>query len=510
MTENNSYYHGHPLRLAPGWHLPIDSFLVEDAFRLHRRLRKPAKYPHNPVLFRDKPWEGTSVGPASVFFDPDHGRYRMWYRCANMASYHGAPGPPYYVCHAESDDGIRWEKPILDNSVPIPGHERSNIIYTGTHYPRIQGPQVWRDEDESDPDRRYKMVSLERRPDGEGRFVSGVQLAYSPDGFRWALDDAEPPLIGYHSDCNNHIVRAPSGEGWLLVCRPIALHAGAPAKGRRPDLPPELCGSHRHAGRRVAVAFSPDLKTWSYPRTVLFPDEQDAPDIDQCAVFPVGNHLVMLYSAMEGDDTGRNEVRFASSGDGFAWHRFHSREAFIGRGEAGTWDVGSVQSSFAPVAAGNRMLHYYTGGNLGQHEEGGLHIGGIGVAIGEPRRYVEQCADGDPGFLLTREFILGGDRLHVDTPGWKGPGRDDPELRVEILRHRPVHDAGGADDTGTTVCEGYSLKDCDPIRVDLPSAEISWNGNPDLSALRGEAIYLRFFLRHKGLCAFHIGEADAG
>ncbi len=499
----DNYYYGEPLQSDGRWQLLIDDEMIEDCFRLKRYLRRPVKYPHNPVLFRDKPWEGTSVGPCSVIWDEEYDCYRMWYRCANMASYHGAPGPPYYVCYAESDDALNWRKPILENCVPIPGHDRTNIIYTGTFYPRIQGPQVWKDEVEEIPKRRYKMISLERRPDSQGRMVSGVQMAYSPDGLQWSLDQQEAPLIGYHSDCQNHVVRHPGEDCWLLYCRPISLLAGGPAKGQRPDLAREVCGQKRHPGRRVAVATSKDLKKWSYPRTVLFPDEQDPPDIDQCIVFPSGNAFVMLYTAMEGDDTGRTEIKFAISGDGFHWSRFHSREPFICRGGRDAWDCGSVGTSFAPVAAGNRLLYFYTGRNLGQHEEG-VSIGGIGAAFGEERRMVERVAGDEPGFLLSREFILNGNRLQVDTTRWRGPGKENAELRVEIIRHLPVTSAHGAEDSGDSVCPGYSLPDCDPVCGDLPAAEVSWNGNPDISPLCGEPVYLRFMLRNKGLCAFRI------
>lgn len=506
MPHQNSYYCGEPLTVGNQWNLLVDDAMVEDAFRLERRLIKPVKHPKNPILMRDQPWEGTSIGPCSVLWDPDYERFRMWYRCANLESYQGAPGPPYYIAYAESDDGLHWEKPILENCIPIPGYERTNIVYTGTFYARVQGPQVWCDEQEGNEARRYKMLTLERRPDADGNMISGVQLAYSPDGFRWSLDENEKPLIGYHSDCQNHIVRAPDERHWLLYCRPISLHAGAPAKGRRPDLATTLTGPRRHSGRRVAVAVSEDLTTWSYPRTVLFPDEHDAPDIDQCCVFRSGSCLVMLYADMDGDDTGRNRVKLATSGDGFHWHRFHTREPFIDTGIAGSWEGGSVSTGNAPLRLGGRLLHYYNGRNLGQHEEG-EGIGGIGVACGTANRFVEYVGGDPAGYLLTREFILEGDRLEMNTTRWNGAGNI-AELRVEIVRHLPVDNAEHAEDRGDTVVPGFSLADCDPINVDRSNVEVTWNGSGDLSSLQGQPVYLRFYLKNKGLCAFRIVNSD--
>ena len=62
---------------------------------------------------------------------------------------------------------------------------------------------------------------------------------------------------------------------------------------------------------------SEDLVQWSYPRVVCYPDEYDLPDYDHVLVFPYGNIFVMFYGAMEGDTTGRWELRLATSSDGF-------------------------------------------------------------------------------------------------------------------------------------------------------------------------------------------------
>ena len=503
-TRSESYFAGEPLRIGNRWQLLLDETVVEDRFRLTRQQVKARKHPHNPVLVRDKPWEGDGVGPVSVIWDPGWGKFRMWYRSFSSSSYYGGAGPPYFILYAESDDGLNWDKPLLD-IIEMPGFKHTNVVYTGSFYPRVQGPQVWRDEDEPDSARRYKMISLERRIDEDGRLVSGVQLAYSNDGLHWSLDEDEEPLLNYHSDTYNHVVRAPNDNYWLLYCRPILRDAGRPARGRRTDLQESITGPYRrHSARRVSVAVSEDLYSWSFPRTVLYPDERDAPDIDQSIVFHAGSGLLMLYAAMDGDVTGQNEIKLASSSDGFHWNRYWEREPYIARGTEGTWDSGSVSTSGTPVAHGEFVFIYYNGGILGQHEAGN-RMGSIGVAMTKTNRFVEQSAGDTPGFLLTKEFILEGDRLLVNTTGSNLPNRPPAELRVEILLESPsASDASYTD----IIVPGFSLADCDVITGDRTKAEVTWNGSGDLSPLKGKPVYLRFQLRNKGLCAFQIINSD--
>jgi predicted GH43/DUF377 family glycosyl hydrolase len=495
-----NYYLGDPLRIGNQWQLLTDESIIEDRFRLERNLVEISKYPKNPILVRDKPWEGDIIGPVSVIWDPEWGKYRMWYRAFNLSSYFGAEGPPYYILYAESDDGFNWEKPLMDR-VKMPGFKRTNVIYTGTYYSRIQGVQVWRDEEERDRSKRYKMVSLERRPDSKGELRSGVQIAYSKDGLEWKLDEKETPLLNYHSDCYNHIVKSPDNEHWLLFCRPIILNAGDPVRGKRSELNENVVGAFKqHSGRRVSVSVSSDFQNWSFPRTVLYGDERDERDIDQCMVFPAGSGLIMLYAALDGDITGQSEIKLASSSDGFHWTRYHERKPYIQKGQEGSWDSGSVTICGQPVIHGEYMLIYYSGDNLGQHEGGskGSRIGSIGVAITKVNRFVVQEAGDNPGFLLTKEFILEGNRLLVNTTGPNLPNRPAPELRVEILQKESATNAS------ETVVPGFSLADCDVIRGDRNEVEVTWNGNGNLDALKGESVYLRFQLRNKGLCAFKI------
>jgi len=485
-----SYFTGRPLRVGTGTQLLIDDYLVEDRWHLTRVLHRPEKFLRNPILVRDKPWEGDFAYWPAVLWDEDLGRYRMWYQCFSTSNYYGAGGPPYHVCYAESDDGIEWEKPRM-TVCKYPGHDKTNVVYSGTFRNRVQGVQVIKDREEADPGKRYKMICVESRPLGD-TFQSGVNVAFSPDGLNWTLPPG-PHLLDYHSDCYNHVVYDPAGKQWILYCRPIHMFA----TGRDSRNPPGGKPGSRHMKRRIAAMTSPDFVHWSYPRTVMYPDERDLPDYDSCVVFPYAGQFLMFYAAMEGDITGAVETRFAASRDGLTWERFDTREPYIPRGREGDWDAGQIFVNTPPIGQGEKLLVYYTGTTNVQYVESGQ--AGIGVALTKADRFVEQRAGDEPGYLLTREFILDGRSLRLNTAMNAMPCKNQG-IRVEIVRHPPLGQHHGF----VQAFEGYRMEDCDPIRCDRTDVPVTWKGNADLSALSGQPVYLRFEIQNMGLFSFRV------
>lgn len=497
----NDYYSGKPLRIGSETQLLIDDTIIEDRWRLRRVMHPPVKHPQNPILARDKPWEGDMVHAPSVLWDDERGLYRMWYLTFNNSNYFARRGSVTYMCYAESEDGVHWTKPLFDHC-PYGRYSRTNIVYWGTHDqgpyygstdPEIQQQrvriadkgQIWKDPADPDPARRYKMISLEGRPRPEFNEVHcGVELVTSPDGIHWQLT-GQHALLDHASDCLNHVVHDARRGRYLLYCRPPLYSSGR-------------SGENRHHRRRVAVMTSPDFVHWSYPRTVLYPDEYDLPDYDHVRVFPCGNVFIMLYGAMEGDTTGRWELRLATSPDGIRWERFRTRETFLGRGAPGSWDAGGILPHGEPVPQGERLLLYYSGTRIGQEEQGDF-TGAIGLATFKRDRFVEQRAGEETGYLLTKEFILEGKRLHVNLEHEKGPYRS-PRLRVEILRHPPL----GKHWLFEQAYEGFTLDHCDPLCLDCTDTVVTWRGNSDLSALAGKPVYLRFELHRMGLYSFRI------
>ena len=115
-------------------------------------------------------------------------------------------------------------------------------------------------------------------------------------------------------------------------------------------------------------------------------------------------------------------------------------------------------------------------------------------------RFVGQQAGGEGGYLLTREFVLEGDRLEINYLCPHAAG----QIKAEILE-RPEENQ-----PEPQAFPGFSLADCDAISTgDELNRVMTWNGSSDLSALAGRKVYIRFFVQSATLYAFRIGSASS-
>jgi len=113
----------------------------------------------------------------------DAGKFRMWYYPVSYGKSRSeiTQGP---VCYAESDDGFHWTKPHL-GQVEFKGTKNNNGIKLPEKV--IEGVHVIKDDEDPDPQRRYKMVY---NPHNGRTFT--IQTATSPDGIRWTTPDTYP------------------------------------------------------------------------------------------------------------------------------------------------------------------------------------------------------------------------------------------------------------------------------------------------------------------------------
>jgi len=165
--------------------LGIDNYLLPLRENVSLYLSKP-KARKEPVLApsKDDPLAPDQV--ASHFYGAvinDNGKFRMWYYACALKE----PGDAYNadvsqllqgpVCYAESDDGIKWVKPKL-NQVEVRGSTANNAVFLPDE--KIETVSVIKDESDPDPNRRYKMLY---NPHNGTTWV--LRTATSPDGIRW-------------------------------------------------------------------------------------------------------------------------------------------------------------------------------------------------------------------------------------------------------------------------------------------------------------------------------------
>ncbi len=161
----------------------IDDRLIEELDGSRKQLNRPVKHPLNPLVVKEHEWEEDGPGYGTVLYDSEEKLFKMWYQIWQKTEGTSAG----LLCYATSRDGIKWTKPIIDKSTG------TNLV----QHPSIQGfqcPGVFKDTNEQDPARRYKML-FSCNPDGtSATWMSSA--SFSVDGIHW-LPSQQTALIPF-------------------------------------------------------------------------------------------------------------------------------------------------------------------------------------------------------------------------------------------------------------------------------------------------------------------------
>jgi hypothetical protein len=181
----------------------------------------------------------------------------------------------------------------------------------------------------------------------------------------------------------------------------------------------------------------------------------------------------------DGPKDGIGYTVLATSRDGVTWHRY--REPFLDRNlEAGSWDHAMTWMSDA-VPVGDEVYFYY-GGYARGHKIESKTERQLGLARMKRDRYVALVAGLEPGTLVTKPFLVPGDRMTINTDASRG------EVRIRLL-----------DENGQPLMAlGESLSK--PITGDALAAEVTWR--KPLAELRGRAVRLECTARAAALFGF--------
>ena len=184
-----------PLKINTRKQLFVDAQLVHSRDNLTRVMHQPVPYKGNPILEGDRPWEkwSISLNGRPVLYDEDDRLFKMWYS-ATLSEPQAPRGLRYKVCYATSEDGIRWERPIL-NQVEWQGSRANNILRWGSNW--MRRPNVIKDEHDPDPDRRYKMIYADVIQPTEN--IACEAKAISRDGVVWNLNVDGKPIYPRHN-----------------------------------------------------------------------------------------------------------------------------------------------------------------------------------------------------------------------------------------------------------------------------------------------------------------------
>jgi hypothetical protein len=430
----------------------LEGSTLEDLWALHRRVSPLVKSSRNPIIVKDREWEGS--GPyvyGSVLYDGREKLFKCWYTVYHDHEYRNSLPGSYLACYATSKDGYTWRKPEL-GVFEWKGSKRNNYIRLARKY--VGSITVVEAPKEARLPHRYVACYLDS---------PGVCLAFSNDGVNW-VEHQRNPIEPRHSDTHNCIVWDPHRKVWLVHIR----------------LPVNAGGNNR----RIATMESADLETWSRAQSVLLPDEEDFPEFYSMPVFRRGNLFFGLLQIYE-RPIGRIEVELVFSPDGYRWHRVPPRELFLERGQAGQWDRGMVLTASGTVIAHDEMRFYYGGTSIdhNQRTPPDVPIFAIGMAsVPLDRMFGLHTSSKEPGFAVTRPMRLHGTAIEVNATV-RG------ELRAALLS------------PDGKKLPGFDYKDCSPVKGDDLRLPLAWKGQ---KLPNSELVRLKFQIAEGALYAFYV------
>jgi hypothetical protein len=449
-----------PIEIGDRLELFVDRHLVESMEGLELRLHHPVKAtrPKSPLPVRHM-----------VTVIKDGELYRAWYRGHDpdfKGEAHSGDGGEM-VHYAESDDGHEWRFPAL-RLHEVGGSLENNVILARMPN-RLHNFMPFLDTREGvDPQERYKAISGYPGPgnkiglDEPGR---GLFAYISPDGIRWT---EKGEAIRYRPEWR-HAFDSPNVAFW------------SEAEGRY------VCyfrtWGENGGPRSISRATSPDFETWSDP----VPMNPNRPGehlyTNMTAPYPRAPHLYLAFPTRfvpgrgsapgyEAKDLNVTDVLFMSSRAGSERYDRTFAEAFIRPG----LDPAQWENRANYVANGIQFLK--------PREISIYHRSGDRYVL-RTDGFVSVHAGLEEGELLSKPLVFSGAKLVLNYSSSAAGG-----LRVEIQN---------AD--GSPV-EGFGLDDSIEIYGDRIAGAAAWKGGPDLAALAGRPVRLRFVLREADLYAF--------
>ena len=465
-----------PVKIDHTRQLFLDDYLIAELQNVKRTINQAKKHPANPLIDRDKPWEGRGPVFHVIVKDEESQKFRMWY-CGYL-NYTLPSGTMvrWPTCYAESDDGIHWTKPQLGLH-DFEGSKANNIVI-----PKGGIFGLMHEPDDPDPGRQYKAVVWHDWKDPRGAPPEGFYLYVSPDGIHWTQARKAPLAISQNSHQTG--IGDTSLFSWdhrlgRYVCYTKIL-LRAPTR------------------RTSGMMESDDLIHWSRPRMTIFPDGLDASDTQ------IYEHLGFAYESMwiglvriyhrDLVENSRKQtvVELTASRDGRHWTRVGDRKILVPLGKPDEWDPHYHAPTSPPILMGDKIGIYYFSMPLWDFELVGEEAGRnstarIGLATIRRDGFVSLDGGSEPGHVVTRPLTFSGKKLFVNAE--ISPGG---HLKAELRN------------TAGDALPQYQLKHCHSVQGDVMSAPVTWAEAKELHRPEGESLRLVFELKNAKLYSFWI------
>ena len=522
-----------PVELGLRKQLLVDDYVIAGTENVTRRLGTTGKANGGkPLGFTRVAEDGRKVAVdvwplfATVYYDPDRKRFRMWHRVSfndrsrrkgkGVTTEEIGVGANYHRGYSESSDGLHFEFVALLEGLTTGGD--TNLVVTI-------------DDHETDPVHRYKIGYDPALALGG----MAAALAHSEDGIHWMPYNNGKPVTYRAADFTNQILWDPAAKTHRLFTRTDFGGGGGPFAGTVEV----KVGGQRLEVRGVRTMINPDLKAnptgWKLEHHWLLDGEEklskNRPPISELLKNPdylervrkealrrqiyvmtdwiyEGVHFglmsVLEYptdvsEGVKSDHVTRHQrsienYYIATSRDGIGWdfHWVYAGQPLVPRGRARSWDKDMVFPTAQIITHKDKHWIYYGGNNErhGAAEKGVWFVrqGGIGLAWLRLDGFVALEAGDVTGAVTTKPFRLQGGRLELNVDA-----SHNGKVRVEVL------DREGKPIPGFSGQHAKSFQNVDELRL-APD----WKDQSDLSVLAGQTVRLKIHLNKARLYAFQI------
>jgi hypothetical protein len=455
-----------PIDIGDRRELFVDHHLIAELDGVSLRLPEPRR---EGVAFRfDEPWEGRFSAYPTVL--NDNGLFRMYYRGLAAAR---DPEVPAVTAYAESRDGIHWTKPRIGRFAFQGSLDNNIVLGTEDAYSRNFSPFL--DTRPGVPaDERFKAIA--------GVEEYGLAAFVSADGIHWKRW-GEDEFIFTEGMFDSHNVVFWSDHEQAYVCY-FRTWTGEGFEG----------------WRTISRTTSPDLLTWTDPVVMDFGDTPmehlytngtqpyfRAPHIyiGLAKRFLVDKPATDLATAGRlHDDPDRggdtSDAVMLTSRGGNAFDRTFM-EAFVRPGPSlRDWVArdNTPGLGLVPAPDGRRMFFY----RMSHYGQAGAHLTRYSLRLDG---FVAVNAPYAGGELLTKPITFSGDELVINYESSAAGS-----IFAELL------DADGQP------IPGFTANDSELIFGDEIERVVRWAGDPDLGALAGQVVQLRFIMADADLFSF--------
>jgi len=441
----------------------VDDWLIDRLDNTCLKMHNPR--PSQVALEFDRPWEGSTSWVANVM--REGGRYRLWYRAKDQ------DGDEALTCYAESDDGVRFERPNLGIH-EIGGSSDNNVVLRGTPH---WNACVFKDANPSaSGSERYKGFLRGPRLDDRAT----IYAYSSPDGIDWRLMQ-DTPILHAAPDARPNF-DSPNVAFWDPN---IDMYVGY-LRGFTSESEGGIGPAQRGYYRSIRRAVSDDFLDWNEPELIdMGSRDKEHLYTNAATLYFRAPHIYLMFPKRlrlgrkffdDWPADGLSEGVFMTSRDGIRWDR-RFMEPFIPDGlDPSNWNERNMAVGVGVVPTDPAEISLYYVEHY-RHPTCRLRRGVL-----RTDGFVSVNAPWGGGELVTKPCTFKGGEFVINySTSVVG------DIRVEI-QDEHGHPIGGRTLADSTEHFGDEIE-----RV------VAWRDGTDVSSLSGRPIRLRFAMNSADL-----------